>query len=89
MGHVGLNSFLHKIGTVNSTLCPRCHAPETVAHFLLHCECFNNKRRILKRALGKASCSLPRLLTILKNIVHIVKFVESTRRFKDYTDMGM
>src|SRR6266481_1078106 len=36
-GHVTLQLFLKKIKASDSALCPRCIAPESVPHFLLHC----------------------------------------------------
>jgi hypothetical protein len=88
MGHVGLNVFLRKISTVDSALCLRCCTPESVAHFLLHCRCFDKERNELKWSIGKAACSLPRLLSMPKNILHTVKYIESSRRFRDYKDTG-
>ena len=37
-GHVGLNVFLKKIKAVDSALCARCGHPETVAHYIFHCQ---------------------------------------------------
>jgi ribonuclease HI len=88
-GHVGLNIFLRKISAVDSALCPRCRAPESVAHFLLHCKRFDKERNGLKRSIGKAACSLPRLLNMPKNIPHTIKYIESSNRFKDYKNMGI
>ncbi|KAF8518121.1 hypothetical protein BU17DRAFT_48960, partial [Hysterangium stoloniferum] len=40
MGFVGLNEYLSQIGVVTSPLCPKCHTPETVEHYLLQCRRF-------------------------------------------------
>jgi hypothetical protein len=87
-GHVRLNAFLRKIRAIDSALCSSCHAPETVAHFLLHCKSCHNERQQLWRAIGKVACSLPCLLNMPKNIGHTVKYIKNTNRFKDYKEMG-
>ena len=43
-GHVALNMFLKKIRAFESALCPRCAAPESVSHFLLHCRRYMSQR---------------------------------------------
>ena len=47
LGHVELNAHLHRIGQMESPLCPQCRTPETVSHYLLHCRRFIHCRNKL------------------------------------------
>ena len=44
-GHNRLNFHLSRIGVVDSPNCVTCQEPETVVHFLYHCERYTRSRR--------------------------------------------
>ena len=73
-GHTDLNYFLHKLGIVDSPLCPCGMEEETIEHVLCECIIYIEAR---KRILG--------ILQIgeLKSIKfgRILKFAGETRRF--------
>ena len=44
-GHTGLGALLHKIGSVNHSVCRACMKDdESLEHFLCHCRAFVNNR---------------------------------------------
>ena len=44
-GHTGLRAHLHKIGSVNHSVCRACmEDDESLEHFLCHCPAFANNR---------------------------------------------
>ena len=52
-GHTRLNSFLHKIGVVDSAACECGHEKEDIRHFLLHCPRYSTQRQQLADKLGR------------------------------------
>jgi len=87
-GHVPLCAFLKKIKAINSALCPHCQKPETVPHFLLHCDKFINAHRRLRYKVGKVATSLSRLLSNKKNIPHTLRYIVDSKRFEFYTNIA-
>ena len=87
-GHVALQLFLKKIKAENSVLCPHCIAPESVAHFLLHCRRYTSQRHKLRFKVGIAATSVSRLLSDEKVIPHTLNYIADTRRFGHYLDVG-
>ncbi|KAI4526963.1 hypothetical protein K523DRAFT_242524, partial [Schizophyllum commune Tattone D] len=81
--HIGLNAYLHRIGAVNSALCARCIARETVEHYLLRCQRYVKERRALREAVRRP-LSLQCLLADPANIPHTLAFVHATQRFPRY-----
>jgi hypothetical protein len=87
-GHGALNCFLRKIKAVDSALCSVCRAPETVAHFLLHCKRYVDARRSLRRDVGKGVVSLRQLLNGQKVVLNTLRFIARTARLKYYLNVA-
>ncbi|KAJ6630129.1 hypothetical protein B0H10DRAFT_1638349, partial [Mycena sp. CBHHK59/15] len=78
--HIGLNKYLHRVRAVDSALCPRCHVPETVDHYLLTCKRYLGPRHSLRLTL-KRPLSLRALLGNPENTTHLMNYVTATGRF--------
>ena len=52
IGHVGVNSHLHRFRMSDSPLCAHCAVVDTVEHFVLHCSLYNESRNRLKDVLA-------------------------------------
>ena len=87
-GHIGLNSFLHRIGAAPSPKCDKCHVPETVEHFLLTCHKFKIQRTILRKRLCEAGLGLnmSSLLADHHNNRILASYVHATKRLSQYHD---
>jgi hypothetical protein len=84
-GHGPLNAHLYRIGSVDSALCPRCHAePETAKHVLMHCCFYSDARRTLRAKARYSAFSFRRLLSEPKTITHAINFLKSTKRFRPF-----
>ncbi|KAF8989956.1 hypothetical protein BDQ17DRAFT_1256338, partial [Cyathus striatus] len=85
-GHVALNTYLHRIGKVESPLCEKCdtHSPETVDHFLLRCTAFLQHRKLLlaQCAPRRQHLSLRRILSNAKNLAALATYVNATNRLR-------
>ena len=44
LGHVQLNEYLFKIGRADTNQCSYCGDVETIEHFLIDCDQYNNER---------------------------------------------
>src|SRR6266481_10122663 len=86
--HVALHTFLKKIHISESALCPQCHSPETVSHFLFYYTKFTIQRRALRAKVGITSTSMCRLLNDTKCIAHTLRYIANTKWFKDYQDVA-
>ena len=49
-GFIRLNEYLHKIGAVDSNKC-QCGEIESISHYLLDCQLFENEREIMRNSL--------------------------------------
>ena len=49
-GFIRLNEYLHKIGAVDSNKC-QCGEIESISHYLLDCQLFENEREIMRKSL--------------------------------------
>lgn len=49
IGHVGVNSHLHRFEMRDSPLCAHCVIPETVEHFIMRCPKYSRARQPLKQ----------------------------------------
>jgi ribonuclease HI len=81
-GHVSLNQYLCRF---NITPCPRCacgKSTETVAHFLLRCEFYEEERKTLREAVGEDRMKVEILLGDVKKVKALLKYVETTERFE-------
>ncbi|KAI0669296.1 hypothetical protein C8Q78DRAFT_977791, partial [Trametes maxima] len=81
--YVGLNSYLARIGAVDSPLCPRCLIPETPAHFLLTCQRYTAERHALRQELGEP-LSLRTTIGNVKARAAVLEYVRKTGRFEAY-----
>jgi len=53
-GHVPLQAYLHRFKLSDTPKCPTCgEEPETVTHYLKHCQTYEQQRRRLRRTLGQ------------------------------------
>ena len=86
-GHVGLNHFLHRIKATDSPLCRRCRCPETVEHFLLHCQKYTTERHDLRQSL-RGTLTTRRLLGDKKARKALLTYVQRTERLPYYADMS-
>jgi ribonuclease HI len=82
-GHAPLRKHLHRIGKVDSPLCPYCQLEdETVLHFLVKCPALATKHdnffALFFRNARKASF----LLTNAKAMKQVVKFALASKRFQ-------
>lgn len=82
-GHVGLNSYLARIGAVDSPLCPKCLIPETPAHYLFTCRRYTEARHALRRAVD-APLYLRSTVGNVKARAAVLKYVGATQRFEAY-----
>ena len=49
-GFIRLNEYLHMIGAVDSNKC-QCREIESISHYLLDCQLFENEREIMRKSL--------------------------------------
>jgi ribonuclease HI len=86
-GHIGLNRHLFRIRKVESPVCPHCRGltVETVKHVLLDCPFYIRERHILQLKLWRNAASIPFLLSSPDAVKHLLTFIHSTGRFKDYS----
>lgn len=81
-GHAPLESYLFRIGKVDSPRCPNCgQDDETVFHYLIRCPQFANERARLYAEAGHAALSLECLLSSGPLTKHLFKFIGRTGRF--------
>ena len=85
-GHIGLNRHLFRIRKVESPVCPHCRGltVETVRHVLLDCLFYVRERHILQLKLRRNASSIPFLLSSPVAVKHLLTFIHSTGRFKEY-----
>ena len=72
LGHVGLNSHLHRFNMAESDLCNTCGVPETVPHFLMTCTRHTNERRRLLSNLNQANINNPDHISLLGGGPHTI-----------------
>lgn len=83
LGHSPLNEYLRRFNHHPTGKCDYCKVPETVAHFLLHCQQFKTQRKTF-RALVKEeeikvnTYSLPALLNTTQVYPMLAKFILNT-----------
>ena len=86
-GHIPLAKYLHCIRKILSLTCPACQqSDETVCHFILHCPAYERARQSLRYNIGRGTIDINRLLTKLKPMKALVKYVAETRRFSRDVD---
>jgi len=80
-GHCQLNEYLHRINKINTAKCECGAEKETVEHFLLNCELYDEERDELRRKVGAQGMKLYTLLGDNQVIRNTVEYIEKTGRF--------
>ena len=85
-GHCKLRGHLHRIGMVDSPLCPNCRTEETVSHFLLFCARFQAERSYTIEAVRNHNTrfTLRNLLTDHRIMNATVEFVLASGHLDTY-----
>ena len=82
--HAPLQAYLHRFKIVNSPTCPQCNVhPETVTHYLMHCDKYTAQRNQLKKDLKSGRHLDLSVLGDKKNFPVLFKFINATNRFAD------
>ena len=81
-GHCHLNDYLHRFNVVETPECECGAEGETVNHYLLNCELYDEERDVLRRKVGSHGMRTSVLLGDHKVIKETVKYIESTGRFR-------
>lgn len=88
-GHLPINTYLKKINKRENNYCDACldrtgrPVPETINHFILDCETYENERHALKRHSGRANVfNLERIFKTEKGTRNLINFLDATKRFK-------
>ena len=81
-GHCGLNKYLHRFNTIDDPTCECGEGHETVLHYLLKCELFEEQRDRLRRKVGAEGMRIEKLLGDKQMIHDTVEFIKATKRFK-------
>jgi len=86
-GHVGLNSFLHKINATDSPLSQACGEREDVDQYLLRCKRFTSARHRLRMSLECGTrLTIKTLLGNLDYTKKLLKYAHDSGRFASYID---
>ncbi|KAI0050542.1 hypothetical protein FA95DRAFT_1487058 [Auriscalpium vulgare] len=81
---VALQRYLHLIKWADTSLCPACgQQDETVYHFILECPAYEEPRRRLGQAVGRAKMTMDHLLAKKNTFPKLSKFIHETKRFED------
>jgi ribonuclease HI len=81
-GHCHLNEYLHRFNIIESAECECGAEKETVKHYLLNCELYDEERDALRRRVGAEGMRPSTLLGDPRTIKDTVEYVEKTERFK-------
>ena len=80
-GHCHLNEYLHRFNIIETPECECGAAKETVDHYLLNCELYDEERDALRRRVGSHEMITSALLGDSLIIKETVQYIEKTRRF--------
>src|SRR5436190_24168467 len=80
--HCHLNQFLHRFKIIETSECECGAGKETVDHFLLNCELYDEERDRLRRKVGAQRMRTSVLLGDSTIIKDTIEYIESTGRFK-------
>jgi len=89
MGHIPLNSYLFCIKKSGTRRCESCwgigqlEITEMVVHYLFECQAYAAEHYDMDRALGRYSRDLKGIMTSMKRVKELLKFVGRTARFKN------
>jgi ribonuclease HI len=81
-GHCHLNEYLHRFNIVNTPQCECGVEKETVDHYLLNCELFDEEKDALRRKVGAHGMRSSVLLGDNQIIRETVEYIEKTGRFR-------
>ena len=81
-GHCHLNEYLHRFNIIETPECECGAGKETVEHFLLNCELYDEERDKLRRKVGVQGMRTSVLLGDNAIIKETIKYIENTGRFK-------
>jgi hypothetical protein len=81
-GHTPLAKHLHRIGKIDSPVCPLCQqTDETVQHVMLHCPAHDAARQTLRNSTGGRDINITKLLTTPKTLKALFKYIADTGRW--------
>ena len=81
-GHCHLNEYLHQFNIIETPECECGAEKETVDHYLLNCELYDEERDALRRSVGAQRMRTNILLGDAQVIKQTMEYVEKTGRFK-------
>src|SRR5437667_6697274 len=81
-GHCHLNEYLHRFNIIETSECECGAGKETVEHYLLNCELYDEERDRLRRRVGAQGMRMSLLLGDNEIIKETVEYIERTGRFK-------
>ena len=81
-GHCHLNQYLHRFNIIETPECECGGEKETVEHYLLNCELYDEERDVLRRRVGAQGMRPSILLGDSQTIQDIMDYIEKTSRFK-------
>jgi ribonuclease HI len=81
--HIPLNYHLHRINKSDTSHCPICPGiDETIHHYLFDCPQYRREHHIFANAVRRNATSITHILTSKKTTPHLIRFINSTGRFK-------
>ena len=81
-GHCHLNQYLHRFNIIETPECECGGEIETVEHYLLNCELYEEERDTLRRIVGAQGMRPSILLGDNQIIQNTMDYIEKTGRFK-------
>jgi ribonuclease HI len=81
-GHCHLNEYLHRFKIIDTPECECEAGKETVNHFLLKCQLYDEERDILRRKVGAQGMRTSVLLGDSTIIRDTIEYIERTERFR-------
>jgi hypothetical protein len=81
-GHCHLNGYLHRFNIIDTSECECGGGKETVDHFLLSCELYDEERDRLRRKVGVQGMRVSTLLGDPEVIQETIEYIERTGRLK-------
>jgi hypothetical protein len=80
--HCHLNQYLHQFNIIETPECECGGEKETVEHYLLNCELYDEKKHTLRRKVEAQGMRPSILLEDSQTIQDIMNYIEKTDRFK-------
>ena len=81
-GHCHLNEYLYRFNKIETPECECGAEKETVDHFLLRCQLYDEERDMLRRKVGAEGMITSVLLGDKPIINETVEYIEKTGRFR-------